>query len=118
MNDEQKPHPFNKLVDPIAALLCDLWEYSSDPANPIPPNTMPNIIDLDRAKAFWQGCLDALTNDPAWAGGKHAGDCTNQPMTCMRCFVKDKRDEAVSLINAMDKLGYLCRDCSEQDPRL
>lgn len=45
-------------------------------------------------------------NDPEWADGKHFGDCTNYPMTCMRCLIDGFKEEAGELM-AMLKEGEL-----------
>lgn len=41
-----------------------------------------------------EGVFNSVDSDLIWAGGRHEGDCTNQPHTCSRCLIEDMEDKA------------------------
>jgi hypothetical protein len=52
----------------------------------------------------WKGLLLSLETESFWAGGKHHGDCTNEPFTCNRCLVEDVYKEADAVCAALAAL--------------
>ncbi len=60
----------------------------------------PKIAD---AKAQWERELRAYEENSI-----HAGDCTNQPMTCIRCYVEDQRKDAQTLVRFLN--GETCKE--------
>ena len=66
-------------------------------------------VDIADAQQFWDKLLVSIEIDPMWSEGKHCGDCTKEPMTCMRCYVDSTRREAMHVFEFMRKLvniGY------------
>jgi len=61
-----------------------------------------NNIIIDQ----WNNYLKALNEEP-WKDGKHEGDCTTVPMTCIRCLVeryyKCAKEEVEKLFNESSK---------------
>jgi hypothetical protein len=47
----------------------------------------PEYEDFTDAERYWRTVLEL-------AGQPHAGDCTNQPATCIQCLIDVYRDEA------------------------
>jgi hypothetical protein len=41
--------------------------------------------------------IESSLDEPMYARGKHAGDCTKQPFTCSRCVIEKYEDEALLL---------------------
>src|ERR1051326_7277 len=90
------------------------------PVNPFTPSTRsPKEGELRRdtiAQALflfdhedcsveqWKGLLRSLETEKFWAGGKHNGDCTNEPFTCNRCLVEDFYKEADAVVTALAAL--------------
>lgn len=40
---------------------------------------------------------EALEGEP-WSNGRHCGDCTKQPHTCLRCVMEEAEERAKELI--------------------
>jgi len=40
------------------------------------------------------GSLLRAIQDPIWSDGKHCGDCTKEPMPCLRCHYEDYLSKA------------------------
>ncbi len=57
---------------------------------------------LEDAKTMWQHELEAYAKYE-----EHCGDCTNQPMTCIRCLVEDQRKDAQTLVRFLN--GETCK---------
>ncbi len=55
---------------------------------------------LEEAQHQWQRELDAYL-----VQNEHCGDCTNQPMTCIRCLVEDARKDAQTVIRFLNGEG-------------
>lgn len=57
--------------------------------------TLCDGMKAAEALAHVRGYYEAI-NDPEgpWADGKHMGDCTKQPNTCIRCQVEEAEAEA------------------------
>jgi len=45
----------------------------------------------------------AVMLDDLWKGGRHSGDCTNEPHTCFRCLYEDAQARARKMIHEADK---------------
>lgn len=54
-------------------------------------------MTCEQAVASARRQASALTDDPTWTDGKHGGDCTSQPHTCMRCVVEQAEQDARTL---------------------
>lgn len=52
---------------------------------------------LEEAKTMWQQELRAYAQQE-----EHYGDCTNQPMTCIKCLVKGQRQDAQLLVRFLN----------------
>ena len=52
-----------------------------------------DCMDPEEAVSFIRRIEKSLDEEP-WADGKHEGDCTKQPMTCIRCMIEGAEDEA------------------------
>ena len=61
---------------------------------------------IDKAQGFWVSWKRALLFEP-YADGKHCGDCTKEPHTCMRCLVGDYYGQADEIIKFQDSRGVV-----------
>ncbi len=46
------------------------------------------------AVAYSRRLEACMNDDPLWSDGKHHGDCTQQPTTCVRCLIEDAERQA------------------------
>jgi len=53
---------------------------------------------IDKFKLFTEN----IETEECWKDGKHCGDCTHVPATCMRCLVEDYRERAAKLVQYLD----------------
>lgn len=45
-------------------------------------------MEVDKAVWFARRLATAVDSDPMWANGRHDGDCTKQPHSCIRCQIE------------------------------
>jgi len=57
-------------------------------------------LTVEDAKIHWDKWVAALNEEP-WANSKHAGDCTNEPQTCIRCLVESYYRDADLIIEKL-----------------
>ncbi len=57
---------------------------------------------LDDARKAWENELKTYAQQK-----EHCGDCTNLPMTCIRCLVEDQRKDAQTLVRFLN--GETCK---------
>ena len=59
--------------------------------NKILPNVVDALADYIYCEGFGLkiGSLLKAIQDPLWADGKHCGDCTKEPMACLRCHYEE-----------------------------
>jgi hypothetical protein len=51
-------------------------------------------MDAERAISFARRWFSAMDDDAEWANGRHSGDCTKQPHSCIRCQAEEYIAEA------------------------
>lgn len=56
------------------------------------------LLDGEFEKEFDKNVKGAL-NEEYWKDGKHFGDCTSEPNTCMRCFYEECIDVAERMLD-------------------
>jgi hypothetical protein len=86
-----------------------LKEYLEDCVLSAAEPLSPEYTGLSEAQAQWQRIIMSLDSELAWAGGRHEGDCTQEPMTCNRCLVEETRRDARHLFGIVKDLvihGY------------
>lgn len=62
------------------------------------------------ALKFWRSMKRSL-DLPPWKGGKHSGECTNEPCSCQRCSMEQFYEMAEKILD-LDDLSL-----DEEDPR-
>jgi hypothetical protein len=51
---------------------------------------------------WWKRIFQQLTKCDDWKDGKHMGDCTKEPNTCIRCMVEEMVDDAAKILKVYD----------------
>lgn len=78
---------------PIFMYLLELGCWSVE-GGPLDGYTLEDCFSLWEK---WQR-LTAADADSPWAGNRHYGDCTNEPVTCTVCLIAYLRQEAEVLL--------------------
>lgn len=61
-------------------------------------------MTIDKATEFWAKWKSELKENP-----EHFGDCTNEPVSCMRCLVEDYYRRVDEIIEFEDSQGVVVR---------